>query len=95
MNAFSAILLDGKAVEVPESLKDFIAIDNQGIEGFEFMLKHPKLSERIPDNVRADYVTFYSKINALIHEQISKLRMSLDEVEKDPTAIIHDIINRS
>lgn len=96
MDAFSTVLLGiSNDVQVPERLKEFLEIDDQGIEGFEFMLKHPNLSERIPADIRADYVATYSRIRALIDEQVSVLRKSLDEIQENPTPIIHDIISRS
>ncbi len=95
MDMFSGVFLGiGDDVNIPENLKNFLKIDDQGIEGLEFMLKHPNLSERIPDDVRAEYVAIYSKIHLELLEHIEKMRRSLDALQKDPTPIIHGIISQ-
>lgn len=79
--------------ELPEKLKNFLSIDDQGIEGLEFMLKDPKLSKRIPEDVRLEYEIVYAKLSTSIDDNIAKLRAELDKLEKNPQSIIHNAIS--
>ena len=79
-------------IEIPPVLMDFLSNDDQGMEGLEFMLKDPKLCNRIPRNVRYNYEILYHKIESSLADQISETRKALDEFEKNPKKMIHPLI---
>lgn len=90
---FSGVFLGCQSdIELSEEFKNFLALDEQGIEGLEFMLQDPKLTRRIPHSVRMEYEILYGQISQSIEEQISIIREELDKIEKNPKPVIHNII---
>ncbi len=55
VDAYSLLCNVKKDFTLPESLREFLSRDDQGIEGLLFMIKDPKLCRRIPSDVRAAY----------------------------------------
>lgn len=84
--------LDTDSFELSESLKEFLSRDDQGMSGLEFMLNDPKLTKRIPDNVRYDYETLYGLISHEIDISTEKVIEYLSDLKKDPKELIHKII---
>ena len=82
--------LDTDSFELSESLKEFLSRDDQGMSGLEFMLNDPKLTKRIPDNVR--YETLYGLISHEIDISTEKVIEYLSDLKKDPKELIHKII---
>ena len=48
------------SLEIPKELRDFLELDDQGINGLDFMLSDAKLSRRIPTTVRVQYEQMYA-----------------------------------
>lgn len=44
--------------KISPELMEFLSIDDQGIDGIEFMLKNENLAKRIPENIRQEYELF-------------------------------------
>ena len=87
--------INPESLEIPKELRDFLKLDDQGIEGLDFMLKDAKLFRRIPPEVRAQYEILFFTMRTSIEESIKELRQSLDEIESNPKDLIHEFINQA
>lgn len=87
--------INKEKIFIPNELRDFLSKDDQGIDGFIFMLKNPKLSKRIPGDVRAQYEVLRASILTTLLESIEKTREILDNVEKTPDEVINKFINQA
>lgn len=83
------------SLEIPKELRDFLELDDQGIDGLDFMLTDPNLCSRIPQNVRTQYEQLYGSISLELLSYLKKLKNSISEIEKDPKDIIHNFINQA
>ena len=79
-------------IEFPTELRDFLDLDDQGIEGFDFMLTNPDLSKKIPRDVRMQYEILYSTISLELSENIAEMIKLLNEIESNPKETIHELI---
>lgn len=91
----SGILVEciNKDLEIPPELKNFLDIDDQGIEGLDFMLKNPNLVKKIRPIVREQYEFLYGTLNIELSKQIAEMIEMLKEVESRPKDVIHTILN--
>lgn len=74
--------------------KEFLSLDDQGMEGLEFMLKDPKLCRRIPTQVRAEYEILYGNMAQNLQDRIEEIRKMLDQLEENPKPVIHQAIQK-
>lgn len=86
-------------MQIPDEFRKFLEMDDQGMEGFEFMLKDTKLSKRIPPEVRFQYEILRTSLVEKIENAISETYEALEYIRKHPDIIvsqaIEDIINLS
>lgn len=87
--------IDANSLEIPKEFRDFLELDNQGIEGLVFMLSDAKLSSRIPSEVRAQYELLYANLSLQLDNSIEKLKIMIDEIEKNPKDVIHSFIDKA
>lgn len=93
----SGILLgiNPDVLEIPDEFREFLKKDDQGMEGFEFMLKDYKLSKRIPTEVRIQYEAIRASVLECIEEAIDEMYKSLDEIKENPDTVINDFIKKA
>ena len=82
-------------IVIPNELRDFLKKDDQGIDGFIFMLKNPKLSKRIPTDVRAQYEVLRASIIENLETSIQETKKVLDKIQKEPDEAINKIIQQA
>lgn len=82
-------------IVIPNELRDFLKKDDQGIDGFIFMLKNPKLSKRIPTDVRAQYEVLRASIIENLETSIRETKKVLDKIQKEPDEAINKIIQQA
>lgn len=82
-------------LKLPKELYEFLSMDDQGMEGLEFMLSDSKLSRRIPPEVRKEYEIIYALLSNKLYETIENCKEDLDEIEKDPKRVIQSLIQES
>lgn len=75
-----------RADALPENLREFLSIDDQGIEGLEFMLSDSKLYKRIPPDVRITYEVLFGNLSLQLDNEIGKIIKKLNDLLKDNTA---------
>lgn len=93
-NIFGIVLgIDANSLEIPKELRDFLELDNQGIQGLDFMLSNPKLSSRIPPDVRIQYEYLYGTINLKLDDIMEKLEEVVNKIQKNPKEVIHALID--
>jgi len=86
------INIDLTGFTLPDELREFLQIDDQGIEGFDFMLKNPELSKRIPVNIRYQYELLYGQLMEVIQASLDRTKEEISKVEKNPRESIHELI---
>lgn len=67
--------LDLSGIEISEEFREFLERDEQGIEGLEFMLENPRLSTRVPTEVRIQYEC----ARGIIMERLQELKKTIEE----------------
>lgn len=92
VSLLSIIFIDD--IEIPDELRNFLAKDGQGIEGFDFMLRNSKLSKRIPRNVRIQYEILYNSISTQLLDKLSEIKKSILEIESNPKDSVHELIQQ-
>ena len=95
ITALGFVLGMKKPVELPTTLRDFLSLDDQGIEGLEFMLKDAKLSRRIPSDVRLEYEKLYFLLSSELDETLDEVEQAIKEARSNPKEIIHQLIQNS
>lgn len=83
------------SLEIPKELRDFLELDDQGINGLDFMLSDSKLSRRIPTAVRVQYEQMYAELIAQLDSSIEELKKIIDEIENNPKNVIHSFIDKA
>lgn len=95
ITALGFVLGMKKPVELPINLRDFLSLDDQGIEGLEFMLKDEKLSRRIPSDVRLEYERLYFLLSSELDETLDEVEQAIKYARSNPKEIIHQLIQNS
>ena len=80
-------------LKIPKELREFLKLDDQGIEGLDFMLRDSKLYKRIPDDVRIQYEILFANLRSELEKNIDLIKEHLEEIKKDPKPVIHDMIS--
>lgn len=83
------------SLEIPKELRDFLELDDQGINGLDFMLSDAKLSRRIPTTVRVQYEQMYAELIVQLDSSIEELKKIINEVDKNPKNVIHSFIDKA
>lgn len=95
VDAYSLLCNVRNDFEIPENLREFLSMDDQGIDGLDFMLKDSKLCRRIPSDVRASYEIIYARISEDLENELENAIKALQSLSSDNKArkeIIHKII---
>jgi hypothetical protein len=87
--------IDPKSVEIPNELRDFLKLDDQGIYGLDFMISDSNLAKRIPPDVRIQYEKLYTILRLNLEDSLKELRKSIDEIEKNPKDVIYELIDNA
>ena len=88
--------INADTLEIPNEFREFLKKDDQGMDGFQFMLKDYKLAKRIPSEVRLQYESLRSLLLEVIEESVAEMRKSLDEIEKNPDdEVINEFIQKA
>ena len=95
ITALGLILGMRKPIEIPEALRDFLSLDDQGMDGLEFMLKSEKHCKRIPPEVRLEYETLYCILSQELEENLKEVEQAIQSVRSNPQQIIHQLIQKS
>ncbi len=77
--------------KISPELMEFLSIDDQGIDGIEFMLKNENLTKRIPENIRQEYELFRVAIAQDLIKNISSYKKMLAELEKNLEPTINHV----
>ena len=94
--ALTGIVLGSIPVEIPTELRNFLTNDGMdGIKDLDFMLRDPKLSRRIPKDVRYQYETIYAAISIDLDNNLDDLEQAIKEIRSNPKEVIHDFIQQS
>ena len=95
VDAYSLLCNVKKDFTLPESLREFLSRDDQGIEGLLFMIKDSKLCRRIPSDVRAAYEIILANTSDDLDKALEKAIKSFQELLSNNNAkqeIIHRFI---
>lgn len=84
----------GISKKIPDNLQKFLSLDDQGMEGLEFMMKDPKLSLRIPSEVRAEYEIFSYELMSEIEKNLDVLEKQIAETRNNLRPMANTIISK-